>query len=686
MNVACLALLAVLCFAYGSPADAQESPLPAEVAREILCLYDSDDLSDESAFRYNPTWQYAQVVFEYLGWVPRYHDLRRPLPAEGRLGRVGAIFLWTGDPTIPQPEELCLWLVEQAKRGRRLVLFLEEPFVDAATAQPVRLNVYTELLAALGVSYGGELPGITATYDVVSETPDMVDFERKRDPALPLHVAYRSFAPENRVHLRVRRQDHPDVDLDLVVTGPRGGLVFESYAVYVDHRVAKSQWRLNPFRFFEEALGCAGRPRPDLSTLTGRRIYFSHIDGDGFENLVIDAAVPGERCAERFEREFLEKYPLPVTVSMIAYDAEKSPENARVGRAIFERSNVEPAVHTYAHPLDWRRGTLSYEIPGYRFDQQRETRGAVEIMNRLVLAEGKRVPLLLWAGDRNPSAEAIAVLDAMGVDNLNVDEVFFDAAHPSYSFVRPAFLPVGPRMQFNARSSSENLYTHLWTKQLWAFRNVIETWRRTGTPLRICPINLYHHFYVVEAKAPREVMHELYRWILSQPIHALTAWEYVQVAKGFLGARIRATSDGDWRVTEYGACRTIRFDREIRNVDLRTSTGVLGFKHELGGLYVHLDGGPARIVLTKESPARPYVEEASGEVTLAVREDAWEIDVRSRGPGCWIVAGVPASSAWEAFGNIDGKRLERTLTASAEGKLEFSWPEPARAMFVVRKK
>jgi hypothetical protein len=673
-------VLAVLLLAGAEKGPAQESPSPRKVPREILCLYDS---KNHTAFRHTESWAYAQLILNYLGWTCRYHDLNAPLPAEAELGETRGVLLWTNNARLPRPEEWCRWLARQSREGRPLVLFLWGPLIDAAGDRPVSPEAFQELLSSVQMECTGPLPEGTAAYEMLPHEPSLVEFERKADPVMPLEARWRSTGKENHVWLKVRRADLRDTELDLVVTGPGGGFAYAPFALYEDGRITQSQWRIDPFRFFEEAFRGKGLPRPDLSTRAGRRLYFSHVDGDGFENKLLDPDRNDELSASCLKREFLERYGLPVTVSVIARDLEKSEENQRITRDIFALKNVEPAVHTYAHPLDWAKETLSYaSIPGYRFSLEKETRGAVEGVEKHALPEGRRLGVFLWSGNRNPPERAIEILDALGVDNLNADDVYFDAAHPSYSLITPAYLPVGARIQFNARSSAELLYTASWTRHYWAFRNVLETFRKTGEPRRICPINLYHHFYLVERKAGREALHDIYRWILEQPIHPVTTGEYIRILKGFLGARIAQDPEGGWVISDFGACRTVRFDDEPRMVDLSASRGIQGFVHEGGALYVSLSGASARIVLSKSRPDRPYLVEASGESSLKILEDGnLELDFSGWGPSRWRIGGLPWKTARISWTGADQEEPHETKLLVDRGEVSLQFPGTLRARF-----
>lgn len=662
-------------------AQPREESADGPVPRTILCVYNG---MHHALPRYAEWWQYAQLILDHLGFVCRPHDLRKGLPSGEAMRGVRGILYWMHDPWMPEAAEFCRWLAGQVRKGRRLGLILKGRFAGGENPGAVEA-AFGDLLGVLGIEYGGALPGKTSEIEVVGKS-GWVEYERKLDRIMPVRAVYRSVGKGNRAHLRVKRKDGKGGVLDVVVTGPNGAFGYAPFVLYFNPELELAQWRVNPFRFFEAAFGRI--PRFDLTTRFGRRIYFSHVDGDGFANMVLDGT-EGEISAQRFRREFLERVPLPVTVSVIAYDMERSERNRRIAREIFALGNVEPAVHSYAHPLDWRKGTLSYRIEGYTFDVERETRGAVEIVRKLA----GEAPVFLWSGIRNPPERAIELLDGIGVRNLNGDDSYFDGAHPSVTSVKPAYLWVGSRVQFNARASMEFLYTDHWTKHFWAFRKVIETFERTGAPVRVCPVNLYHHFYICERKAGREALREIYEWVLKQRVHALFASEYVKVVEGFLSGRLEREGSGRvWVVSDYGACRTLRFDGESREVDLEASEGVSGYAREGDTVYVHLAPGRARVVLAEAGASggcRPYVREASGEAKLERGEGGQLLlEVASRGPIGWRLGGLKPGSVWgvawrSVQGGIGREGRIGPLQASADGVIGVDLPCPGRCVFTL---
>ena len=148
--------------------------------------------------------------------------------------------------------------------------------------------------------------------------------------------------------------------------------------------------RIDPFAFLTSSLQLPAIPAPDVTTENGRRLFFSHIDGDGFPSL---SESPGNPPAgDVLLKEILEKYRVPTTMSVI--EAETSPQGLypkmsqqleAIARRIFRLSHVEIASHTYTHPFRWdnsvrhgifqedKEAVFHLEVPGYEFDLTRES-------------------------------------------------------------------------------------------------------------------------------------------------------------------------------------------------------------------------------------------------------------------------------------------------------------------------
>jgi hypothetical protein len=87
----------------------------------------------------------------------------------------------------------------------------------------------------------------------------------------------------------------------------------------------------------------------------------------------------------------------------------------------------------------------------------------------------------------------------------------------------------------------------------------------------------------------------------------VSANRYAAIVDGFFSARIHRLSGNTWRISDRGALQTVRFDAdESREVDIRSSIGVVGQKRNGSTLYVALDEAiePAVIVLGQAALSR----------------------------------------------------------------------------------
>jgi len=577
--------------------------------REVLCLYDSAESAEPAETRIH---RFAEVILNHLGLIARYHDIRKALPETAARG----ILTWFSRDDVPRPAEYWNWI------GRA-----EIPVVVLGRWGTPPSDEMNRALARWGLENLGQESWNRALLEPVHVDP-LAEFERTIEGELPSYIHIRS-STANRVFLRVRRIDLPESESDLVVLGSWGGFAWDP--IHEDSVLDRHQWRIDPFRFFSSAFGVEEVPRPDLTTAMGRRILFVHIDGDGLINPVRAGKYAGRLAGEIVRDEFLRAYDLPATASIIGRHVEGA---EALVRSLLDLPNVEVAAHGFDHPIDWRKGTLSY--PG-TFSLEREIDQAVRTLNQHT---SKPVSVYLWSGVRNPDSSALAACERLGLRNLNGGDSFLDGFHPSYSHLQPVTVPRGSFLQFNNRASSENQYTDRWTRNFHAFRNVLTTFERTERPIRILPVNLYYHYYVVDHPAGERALREIYEWLLRQDLFPMTASEYVAWVRGFLQARIEKVGKRTWKVSEYGSCSTIRWDATDEVPDLEKSRNVIGFRKTDERLYVHLgEGREATIVLARELPRTSYLIESNGH---------WRNGrIESR------------TAAFARFGTADGERVFR---------------------------
>ncbi len=502
--------------------------------------------------------------------------------------------------------------------------------------------------------------------------------------------------PRNRVYLRMASfrigEFHP------IVTGPWGGIADEDFAYFVPLEEKKPKkaskeaegvfgfWRIDPFRFFSEALGIAGHPKPDVTTLNGSRIFYSHIDGDGFPGI---SRIDGSSFAAKFVRdEILKKNNLPVTVSVISNDMESrgrpfySPAYL-LAKSIYALPNVEGAAHTFSHPYSWRGGDLKVvstsplRLERFPTDLHKQIVYSINYINRFLLKpNGKKLQILLWSGDCRPDERAIALVDRMGVRNMNGGDPVYDAKHPTYSALSGLTRQVGKRTQYHTSSRGDFLFTDGWTKNFGGMREVRDHFARTESPKRVMPINIYHHFYIGDRTAGLEGLQAAYDYVHDNEVAPLFASQYVDIVRDAMSLRI-FRKGGGWQVINSGDLRTIRFDGAARrHVDLKRSRGVIGYTPHQGSLYVSLDDGMTHDIFLADTPsAVPYVEQASHYVDRWKAEKAGvSLEMRGLGRARLVLRNLVSGAAYKV--RIQrlktGKTLlDRVLRADAEGRLKI---------------
>ncbi len=637
------------------------------LARIVLALYDGDSASD---IRATAVHRLAEMPLNHLGLVVRYHDINSPLPSLKEMGDVRGVLVWEA-AGMEDPREFIRWSEMLMDSGRQMVMIS-----GFGSGEEISGGRYKEEINGfwkrLGLHSESDWVPFTYRTEIVYRDPRLVDFERRVGGVLPGYERMRVIKGRGYSGLSVRqRGDRPSGTSDLVVVTDSGGWIASDYAYYHNEATDTLLWYVNPFEFFSRALKLDDLPRPDTTTLAGRRIFFSHIDGDGWNNFteIHPYRHRGILSAEVVKRKIIEAYPdLPVTVAPIAGDLDSawhgSEKSMQVAREIFALPQVEAGVHTYSHPFDWGffadgdqdrerpflglyakpwgepESLLKVESGGhdyYRetgfevprayavkpFDLELETRGAIEFVNSL-LPPGKRVQIYQWSGDTNPFPEAIAAVRSSGVRNINGGDSRLDRKYPSYGWVSPLGRMVEGELQVYASNSNENIYTDQWSEQFFGYRHLIRTLKNTETPLRIKPMGIYYHMYSGEKLSSLNAVLANLEFARSQPIIPVTTSHYAAIVEGFYSTRIERAGELRWRIGNRQALQTVRFDRALfLAVDMVRSRGVVGQHHYQGSLYVALDSAVPEAVVVLRRREESAVEPSASLSYLV--ESAWQV-------------------------------------------------------------
>jgi hypothetical protein len=670
------------------------------VPRKILAIYDS---RDEPELAYAGLHRSAQMVLEHLGCVVTYWDVAGPvpLPSHADMAQYRGVIVQLWRKEQPRAAELIEWLVAEVKAGRKLVMTgTLWPVKDTLTKSEIPEELLNRYKAAIGFDTNDYYTENPALLEYAHKNKMAVDYERRLPINPPLHPSMHAIRAPTETIISVRRKGMPQSESPVAAITKSGGVLLEPYFLYRKPNSDFKQWYIDPFYFFEKAFDLKDLPRPDVSTISGRRAWYNHLDGDAL--LSVSRIKKGEYCGAVLRDRLFKKYDLPFTVSVIVCEVDPGAlgreEVVKLAKSIFALPNVEPASHTFSHPFDWAaalaagkgeqvapdKGKLPYghflNVPNYQFSLKKEINYAADYIDKHLAPPGKKCSVVLWSGNCLPPEEAIGLVEELGIAQMNGGDTIFDSLNPSLSGVAPLVLQVGNRFQVYTSMANENIYTNLWTGPFWGQRRVVQTFERTGKPRRLRPMNIYFHFYAGERLAALNALKHAIKWAQNTPHSPIYASQYYRMVQGFLKAAFKELPGGGYEVSGYGDMRTVRFDRTSRKVDLAKSKNVQGFNYHGGSLYVHLGAGQAIIYLGDENPQLPYLKEASGLL------HGWEagpgrvsFTYMGWGRGPVVLAGLKpgaklklSAAGWRSAGPVDaGGEVE--LSGPAGVRVDVSW-------------
>ena len=674
---------------------AENGPAPAparELPRRILVLHGWDEKIAERMANWptdTSTAKFLQTPLEWLGYETEFFDIgKQPLPAEPEV-RWRAVIV-DEDISVPNAREMdfARWLAKCKQRGLRILFLGAIPFSQKDTID--FLNSEFEI--------GGDGAPQRRMKELradVAGDPIM----QGETSVVPLGGGFSNLqAPRSArvlVSLRGKTETGREVRYDPVFLASWGGAWLDPCLARSANSI-QSQFYADPYKFLSAWLGDrAAFPVPDTSTRDGRRIFYSHIDGDGFPTPADFRGHPV--CAEIVRDRILKVFPFPITVSVIEADIRalvkglddaSAARYADIARSIFALPNVRVASHSFSHPYVWEKrdpNPGTYDKPNMVLKESAnypeinlatEIRGSVEFINRELAPRDKQVELFFWPGNCRPGPDALRMVRDLGIENMNGGNTVRSHLYPGLSAIAPRVTFWDGEMQIHASNQNEFMYANGFGGPFFnGFQTLIETLEQTGTPRRIKPVNVYYHFYSAQRLGSLRSLEKIYRWCDGQKLHSITARTFADLTRDSYQTRILQTGAHRWLAVNEGHQRTFRLPQTAGVPDIAQCRGVTGWVREGDQIYLHTSGSKQTEIVLAAPGEKPtphaWLAESSAEIRFReFSPQKFEFDAEDFRAVETVFAGLPANAACEVTVNESTSRLK----ADASGTLTLSLP------------
>lgn len=697
------------------------------VPRTILAIYDKHVRAQT---RDTAIHRLLETPLNHLGLILEYHDVNSALPPIATRPDVRGVITWLSSDSMQNPDQFLSWAEGVLDANRKFVVLGQPGAPQRSGGTRTSAAKVDHLLERIGVRGEHDFTGVTYSSRIIRKDPGVVEFERKYPTVLPKYEIVHAIEPFATSHLRIKREKDVETWSDVVITSPTGAYVADGFTHYESAEAEQIQWYLNPFEFFRIVFRTDEYPKPDTTTLVGRRLYYSQIDGDGWRNRteVSEFRQQNLTSAEVILRRAVLPYSdLPVSVAPIAGDLDPawygSRETQRVAREYFALPWVEAATHTYSHPLDWEYlskaensdhgldtgmprveafarlfGVTDYldkflETPVDEADLSRghtrprsynlrpfeidfEVNGSVKVIESLC-PPGKKVQLMQWSGSTFPFEKFLKAVRKAGLRNINGGDTRLDDEFPSYAWVMGLSRQVGQERQIYSSASNENTYTNKWSDRYFGFRYWKKTIDNTGAPRRVKPVDLYYHMFSGEKAASLNALIENLNYARTLELTPVTASHYASIVDGFFSTQIEELNPGVWQLSNRDGLNTVRFDQAGVCIDYDRSRGILGSGIANGSLYVAIDpAAPVAVLATSKAPCNsriPFLIESRWPIEKLQRTaDGFRFTAQGFGKGqmSWHVR---PQSNWVIEVSGSPKRMFYSARASEDGTLHLAF-------------
>ena len=556
--------------------------------REIFTLIDEKKL-DRS---FLDAHRYGALPLEYLGYKQKLHDINKGLPSLSQMRHYGGVMIWLeGD--AQQSDKLTEW-IEMLIKHHIKVLFVGNFGFDVTKQK--------SFLDFLGLT----IEKTEATKRAVAyQQADLVGYEITP----PLYTAPFRINVSHAEAVLTYRYSDATTSTPVALTKWGAYIVDDGMMATIDD---KHLWIVNPFKFFQQALRLESMPVADVTTKNGKRILFSHVNGDGFATHVEgDFAT---YSADAILNNILKVYKLPHSVAVTdsffdTNSSNKAKYNALLDtmRTIYKLPNVEGAISTNGDPL------FCQKVQNSAFGSQyhKKLLHTFKEVNQKLYPQTKepKVGTLFWSSECIPGVDMLRFASKNRLLAINGGETSITKTRPWLEYISPLGIERKAFAQVYAGIQNENSYTNDWLGPFWAYKKVVQSFEMTNRPKRLKPIDIYYHFYSGSKQASLDALKYVFDWAKKQDVIPLFTSEYIPRVLEFYNYAVVKGEANTWRFSGLDKLDTLRVDEKDTFIDFQKSPTVTGMSSFENHSYFSLQAAKSFVVkfTKKQENAQNYL-------------------------------------------------------------------------------
>jgi len=547
----------------------------------------------------------SSTPLEYMGYIQKFHDINKGLPKIEEMLHYKGVVIWlTKD--VKKTKIFIKWINALKEYGIKIAFFNNFGIKnDCNYLNSLDINTSTKILMPVQILKQDQIMG----YEI------MPSFAISREQ---IH-------PQNVKKLLAYKLD------DGSTTVPAAFTSWGGYATgkgFISSIVDDNLWAINPYEFFKHVFQLQTLIVPDSTTENGKRLFFTHIDGDGIMNRVEGDF--GYYSGDVILNKILKIYKVPHSVSVIG--AEISPEGLfpkispvllKIAKDMYALDNVEPATHTFSHPFYWKKihndkldKAYRLKPKGYHFSLKSELTDTLDfITNNLHPLHPTNT--VFWSGDCSPQINALDYIYRHNILSINGGDTTITKLSPWLSKIAPSGIYIKGYAQIFTGAQNENVFTNDWLGPFWGFKLVTQTFQLTNSPKRYKPIDIYYHLYSGSKQASIQALEYVFDWAMKQDIMPIFTSEYIPKVMDYYEVSM-ANEGNDWLISGMKNLNTIRIERKNAGVDLNSSKTVAGIKQFENHTYLSLYNNAQEHFITttpKQAEGTSYIISSNAKIT-----------------------------------------------------------------------